>query len=428
LSGDRWSPHGRLLAVTRSGSLQIWNSENPVPILDISPWQPDRPEGLAMDNTRSQLRVSVAFSPDSSQVVTTVDGPGSGVVQVWDVATGKELTRLEGHEGPVWDVSFHPDGEQIATASPDKTARLWSARTGQMLALCQHAGEVCNVWFSPDGQRFVTCSGEMTAQEWTRAQMWDARDGRLLWNLQVHTDNLKSVVFSADAQKLITASRDSTVRLWNAESGQLLATAELPDWAFEARFDSDERRIIITGESKLWIWRPGAADPVEVLPGRRAEFGLFHIDLSPSGHRAVWRKLGAMEFRLLDTETGQVIVILEAPSGPVPSKGPGPHDNEVFGSAFSPDESRLAIQSYDNTVRIYQLLGRVPAPPKWFGDFLFWVAQRSFNDYGEIEVLSARRFLALRKMLERTLKREDSRYADIARRFLEAAGFGVRVV
>ena len=68
--------------------------------------------------------VRVAFSPDSRRLATaSLDR----TVRIWDIETHEQLAVLAGHEEAVWSVAFSPDGRNVVTASPDMTARIWDA-------------------------------------------------------------------------------------------------------------------------------------------------------------------------------------------------------------------------------------------------------------------------------------------------------------
>ena len=69
-----------------------------------------------------------------------------------------------GHTRQVNSAVFSPDGQQVLTASRDKTAKVWSAASGAcLLTLEGHEDWINSAGFSPDGQQVLTASVDKTA-------------------------------------------------------------------------------------------------------------------------------------------------------------------------------------------------------------------------------------------------------------------------
>ena len=104
-------------------------------------------------HSRGTLRASysASFSPDGSRVVTaSLDR----TAKVWDAKSGAEVLTLKGHTDSVRSASFSPDGSRVVTASRDGTAKVWDAKSGAELSHSRGTPVTSDsASFSPDGAR-----------------------------------------------------------------------------------------------------------------------------------------------------------------------------------------------------------------------------------------------------------------------------------
>jgi WD40 repeat protein len=112
---------------------------------------PRAPEAL----TQPGAVHAVAVAPDGRLAAT---GGDDGIVRVFELSSGKEVKRLEGHKGPVGAVRWAPDGKLLAAGDAAGKVRLWNAATGHLVWAADAAGpDVRSLAFSPDGARLSAC-------------------------------------------------------------------------------------------------------------------------------------------------------------------------------------------------------------------------------------------------------------------------------
>ncbi|KAK6389797.1 hypothetical protein LTR81_026987, partial [Elasticomyces elasticus] len=202
---------------------------------------------------------SVVFSADSSRLASA---SGDKTVKIWDASSGQCLRTLEGHSYWVISVVFSADSSRLASASDDKTVKTWDASSGQCLRTLEgHSSYVSSVVFSTDSSRLASASYDKTVK------IWDASSGQCLRTLEGHSDSVTSVVFSADSSRLASASYDKTVKIWDASSGQCLRTlGGHSDRVSSVVFSADSSRLAsVSWDMTVKIWDASSGQCLQTL-------------------------------------------------------------------------------------------------------------------------------------------------------------------
>jgi WD40 repeat protein len=140
--------HGELAAIQRSDDcVSIWSLRDGQEIVHLSPGELERME----------------FSPDGRRLLTIP--PRGDQPALWSIDTGKCISTFAAHNWGVSAVSFSPSTGHLASASSDRTARIWDPN-GVNIAILEHETEVFDAVWAADGSHLATRERNGAAHVW----------------------------------------------------------------------------------------------------------------------------------------------------------------------------------------------------------------------------------------------------------------------
>jgi WD40 repeat protein len=348
--GDAALDAGRLLQASEAFRQARWQL----------PYQgPGFPDHVARVFGNLRLRhgneiLGLAFSPDGKYLATASRDRS---VKIWDMTNGHELTSYRGHDRYVRAITFGPDGKWVASAGGDRDIRLWDPKTGKDVRTLKGTGQyVVAMVVSPDGKYLLAAGDDRTLR------IYDTATGDVKRTIEdfMLVGGLRSLAFSPDGKRLAGGALNGQVRLWQYPD---IVTLNSPEyWAQQDDegssnflcFSPDSKLLLRCGPDAIKVYdvqQPGSALKVEgprfVMqppddPKSKTRTHFFTCAAFSKDGKTLFTGCTDGVIRLYEMENGQ-------PAGTF--KG---HNGEITALVFNPQGNTLASASTDYTVRLWQ--------------------------------------------------------------------------
>ncbi len=271
ISGVAFSPEGQLLATADSaGEIRLWDVLSGQEIRKI--------------NSEDTVNYALQFSPDGRYLAS--GQWHTGIVQLWDVQTGKEVRHFSADNvGGINEVAFSPDGRYLFGGGgvwidqSDANAFQWDVQTGDIVFAIPltESGEFYGTDYSPDGNYLVTAHSDGTAR------LWDARTGQLVRKFSGHPETLASGVFSPDGKMVLTTGFKGAARLWDVQSGvEIRQFIGHTDMISHAAFSTDGLLAATAGfDGTVRLWEVSTGREIRRFTGHKS--GVENVAFSPDG-------------------------------------------------------------------------------------------------------------------------------------------------
>jgi WD40 repeat protein len=247
------------------------------------------------------------------------------------------VRTLMGHTSWVRSVVVSPNGQVLASGSGDRTIKIWSMQTGELLkTLTGHHTWIRTLAISPDNQMLVSGCNDNTVY------LWELATGKQCYTLTGHNDWVRAIAVSPNGRLLASGSQDKRVRIWDLKSLEPVQTlTEHNHWVLTLSFSPDSEHLVTGSRDQLVrLWEPFKGKCYRTFIGHTAE--VLAVAVSPDG-QAIASSSADQTVKLWKLNTGSLLHTFTS------------YNSAVSTIAFSPDGKILATGSNDRTIKLWHM-------------------------------------------------------------------------
>jgi WD40 repeat protein/uncharacterized caspase-like protein len=368
----KFSRDGRQLVLVEGYALRRWDTSTgqELPMLNLP--------NSGLFTAQVGAPVGFSFSEDGKRVAT---GGFDTPTILWDVETGKQILKMNGHTNMAYKVAFSADGTQLSSGGRTR----WDLRTGRGLRISAAPSDNTISVPSPDGRLIATFAPNSDT-----VSILEAPSGQQVQNLKPATGGgvVQRASFSPDGTMLLTTygldheqlqkpagfgqsagGNDNQVKLWDVKTGVELRSLLLGTTAAEAGFSADGRTLATIGSmGQLSLWdtasgnklRDLTSSPMAKLMSNMPNMGNPGA-IDPKSMKRSMPKPGTMPSMPAMPNISDITAMMSNVMGTMSA---GTMGRSVTSLAFSPDGKLLATGGVESKTNIDQLMAEAMNPGK----------------------------------------------------------------